>query len=92
MNKSIRISFELERDDNPTLFDDLARFPKGSRRVNRLRMLLHEGLLSEQARGRHGGAPPILGTNQLPLSEPAASTATDFPEASIELFGSTDER
>jgi len=45
---SIRLLFELSRDDNPRLFDDLMRFNKGPKRVNRLRFLAHEGLLAQQ--------------------------------------------
>ena len=43
--KEIRLVFELARADNPRLFDELSRFPKGSRRVNRLRVLAYDGLL-----------------------------------------------
>ena len=41
----IRLVFELERADNPRLYDDLIQFKKGSKRVNRLRTLAQEGLL-----------------------------------------------
>lgn len=41
---SIRLLFEMSREDNPPLYDDLVRFSKGSKRVNRLRLLAHEGL------------------------------------------------
>lgn len=47
-DRSIRLLFELSRDDNPRLFDDLMRFNKGPKRVNRLRFLAHEGLLAQQ--------------------------------------------
>ena len=43
----IRLLFELERADNPRLYDDLIRFKKGSKRVNRLRTLAQEGLLTQ---------------------------------------------
>ena len=43
----IRLLFEMSRDDNPRLFDDLMRFNKGPKRVNRLRFLAHEGLLAQ---------------------------------------------
>lgn len=43
----IRLVFELERADNPRLYDDLIQFKKGSRRVNRLRTLAQEGILSQ---------------------------------------------
>ena len=45
---NVRLLFELSRDDNPRLFDDLMRFNKGPKRVNRLRFLAHEGLLAQQ--------------------------------------------
>ncbi len=44
---SIRLVFELERADNPRLYDDLIQFKKGSKRVNRLRTLAQEGLLAQ---------------------------------------------
>lgn len=48
LDQSVRLLFELSRDDNPRLFDDLMRFNKGPKRVNRLRFLAHEGLLAQQ--------------------------------------------
>lgn len=48
VDHSVRLLFELSRDDNPRLFDDLMRFKKGPKRVNRLRFLAHEGLLAQQ--------------------------------------------
>lgn len=41
----IRLVFELTRADHPRLYDDLIRFPKGTKRINRLRVLAHDGLL-----------------------------------------------
>lgn len=60
---SVRLLFELSRDDNPRLFDDLMRFNKGPKRVNRLRFLAHEGLLSQ-----HWvlGMPPALAAAKTP--------------------------
>jgi hypothetical protein len=43
----ISMLFELTRDDNPRLYDDLVRFNKGTKRINRLRFLAHEGLLAQ---------------------------------------------
>lgn len=43
----IRLVLQLERADNPRLYDDLIRFKKGAKRVNRLRTLAQEGLLAE---------------------------------------------
>ena len=48
LDHSVKLLFELSRDDNPRLFDDLMRFNKGPKRVNRLRFLAHEGLLAQQ--------------------------------------------
>lgn len=42
---SVRLLFEISRDDNPRLYDDLMRFNKGPKRVNLLRFLAYEGLL-----------------------------------------------
>lgn len=56
----IRLLFEMSRDDNPRLFDDLMRFNKGPKRVNRLRFLAHEGLLAQQwLLGITGTAPAV---------------------------------
>ena len=44
---SVRLLFEMTRDDNPRLYDDLMRFNKGTKRINRLRFLAHEGLLAQ---------------------------------------------
>ena len=43
----IRIVFELDHADYPRLYDDLVRFKKGTKRVNRLRTLAQEGLVAE---------------------------------------------
>ena len=46
-DEAVRLLFEMTRDDNPRLYDDLIRFNKGTKRVNRLRFLAHEGLLAQ---------------------------------------------
>lgn len=40
----IRLFLELDRNDDPLLYDELLRFRKGTKRVNRLRLLAHDGL------------------------------------------------
>ena len=45
--RPIRLVFELARADHPRLYDDLIRFHKGTKRVNRLRVLAYDGLLAE---------------------------------------------
>jgi hypothetical protein len=52
----IRLVFELERADNPRLYEDLIQCKKGSKRVNRLRTLAHEGLLAQIWSARGGAA------------------------------------
>jgi len=52
----ITLRFELERTDNPLLYDDLIRVKKGAKRVNRLRTLAHHGLIAEQQRSN----PPVI--------------------------------
>ena len=56
----VRLLFEMTRDDNPRLYDDLIRFNKGTKRVNRLRFLAHEGLLAQQWMTMQGGAVEML--------------------------------
>ncbi|MDO9003986.1 MAG: hypothetical protein Q7V20_11080 [Aquabacterium sp.] len=43
----IRLVFELARADHPRLYDDLIQFPKGTKRINRLRVLAYDGLLAQ---------------------------------------------
>ncbi len=43
----IRLLFEMDRNDNPLFYDDLIRFKKGTKRVNRLRFLAHEGVVAQ---------------------------------------------
>ncbi|ODS71940.1 MAG: hypothetical protein ABS43_19380 [Bordetella sp. SCN 67-23] len=45
--RPIRLVFELARADNPRLYDELVRFPQGTKRVNRLRVLAYDGLLAQ---------------------------------------------
>jgi hypothetical protein len=51
----VRLLFEMTREDNPRLYDDLIRFNKGTKRVNRLRFLAHEG-----AAGAELGTDPCI--------------------------------
>jgi hypothetical protein len=45
----IRLFLELDRNDDPRLYDDLLRFKKGPKRVSRVRLLAHDGLLAQIA-------------------------------------------
>lgn len=82
MNKSMRISFVLAREDNPRMYDELHQFPKGQRRVNRLRTLAYDGLLAQQS------APlrlltPAEGVHKTDVE---GKEATELAQASLELF------
>lgn len=78
MADTLRITLELERADNPPLFHDLSQFPKGPRRVNRLRTLAHAGLIAQ-------GVPRDSALDHtVPLAP--AHDAT-LQAASLELFG-----
>ena len=73
---NVRLLFELSRDDNPRLFDDLMRFNKGPKRVNRLRFLAHEGLLAQQW---HLGM-----TVAAPVPVPMAAAAKALPHVGVD--------
>jgi hypothetical protein len=65
----LRVVLEFSRDDHPMLFDELVRFPKGQRRVNRLRLLAYDGLL------QHSGLQPM---------RPGAAKDTAVPPKPVE--------
>jgi hypothetical protein len=46
-HETIRLLFELDRADDPQLYDDLIRFKKGTKRINRLRLLAREGVIGQ---------------------------------------------
>ncbi len=48
---------EVDWESLPLLYEDLARLPKGAKRVQRLRILAVQGLLFE-----HGHRPPVPST------------------------------
>jgi hypothetical protein len=78
--KSIRLVFELSRADNPRLYDELARFPQGAKRVNRLRVLAYDGLLTQH------GVFALVEAEHIPTL--ARSTATSSSAAvTNEIFG-----
>ena len=81
---SLRMLFEIARDDNPRLYDDLMRFNKGPKRVNRLRFLAYEGLLLQYGLGQ--GADRVRAVEQGAGSEVDARTAAHTLQA-FELPG-----
>ena len=72
--ESIRLLFELDRADNPRLYDDLIRFKKGTKRVNRLRTLAQEGLLAQEW---------SVGFASTARQAPAGEVSRDNSEAAI---------
>jgi hypothetical protein len=59
----IRLLFEMDREDNPLLYDDLIRFKKGTKRVNRLRFLAHEGVVAQVSLYVQGRRQPAADTH-----------------------------
>ena len=83
---TIRLSVELERADNPPLYDDLVKFPKGPRRVNRLRTLAYAGLVFQQC----GQTMSVMEAQWLTKSPTEPNTPGQdavVALASMELFG-----
>lgn len=77
----IRLVFELTRADHPRLYDDLIRFPKGTKRINRLRVLAHDGLLVQ-------GGQMVPTGGQLPGSgSPGFSSEGGGAVVTNDLFG-----
>lgn len=62
----VRLFFEMTRDDNPRLYDDLIRFNKGTKRVNRLRFLAHEGLMAQHWLAAQGGVAQPMRSDTAP--------------------------
>ena len=82
----MRMRFELERDDNPPLFDELMKFPKGTKRLNRLRTLAHEGLHTQRGWGVSMGSAEakreeMIGDRQQGQADSVVAAASN------ELFG-----
>ncbi|AXA91355.1 hypothetical protein [Massilia sp. YMA4] len=82
MTMPMRISFLLAREDNARLYDELAQFPKGQRRVNRLRTLAYDGLLTQQG----AAVPVVAGTDRLPTTACIPGVSAERTEAALELF------
>lgn len=80
---SISLLFELDRDDNPWLYDDLIRFKKGTKRINRLRFLAHEGVVAQLASvGVTGMVRPNFGVQM-----PVPVSAEDTPAVALPMAG-----
>jgi len=75
----IRLVFELARADHPRLYDDLIQFHKGTKRVNRLRVLAYDGLLAQS------GVFAAKGCG-LPLQPSASCAEESSGEVTNDLF------
>src|SRR5437867_7799637 len=82
----MRMNFELERDDNPPLFDELMKFTKGTKRLNRLRTLAHEGLLAQRGWSAPAGRAEEKGDEAIHEGQRGRRDNT-LAAASNELFG-----
>lgn len=78
----IRLVFELARADHPRLYDDLIRFPKGTKRINRLRVLAYDGLLTQLGQ--------LIAVGPAPQSASAGSKAEEGNgDVTNAMFGPT---
>ncbi|WP_395401090.1 hypothetical protein ACHMW6_25710 [Pseudoduganella sp. UC29_106] len=78
MADTLRITLELDIADNPPLYQDLAKFPKGPRRVNRLRTLAYAGLIAQLV---------PQGPLTVRTIPPKPDQDSTMKAASLELFG-----
>jgi len=74
----IRLVFELTRADHPRLFDDLIRFPKGTKRINRLRVLAYDGLLVQGGQFVAAGASGSIGQGQSGADDASGAMTNDL--------------
>lgn len=76
-HETLRMLFELDRVDDPQLYDDLIRFKKGTKRINRLRLLAREGVIGQMSLAMAGVVPrphQISATNGGAVERPASPT------------------
>lgn len=84
----IRLVFTLDREEDPELFDDLMRFRKGCKRVNRLRMLARDGCRLQRGTLSPGDAartmPPPLAAAAQDGWQHAPTTSQVFDDPALE--------
>lgn len=87
-HETIRLLFELDRADDLQLYDDLIRFKKGTKRINRLRLLAREGVLGQMSLAAGGALPRLhqLSATNGYAAEPPAGPAIPMLIAS-DVFG-----
>lgn len=75
----LRVLLEFYREDQPQLFDELMRFPKGTRRVNRLRFLAQDGLVAHELRSGAVGVTAAAPLSLAPVDvEQGQASLTDI--------------
>lgn len=84
--ETIRMLFELDRADDPQLYDDLIRFKKGTKRINRLRLLAREGVVMQLSLLHPGAAPRTAVAQMGYIAPPAPAASIDMPLAA-DVFG-----
>lgn len=82
--KSIRLVFELSRVDYPRLYDDLVQFHKGTKRINRLRLLAHDGLLVQSGLFNGVGNGLLYQNSQGGAQEGSSDVTNDLFASSLE--------
>ncbi len=87
-HETIRLLFELDRADDPQLYDDLIRFKKGTKRINRLRLLAREGVVGQLSLAGVGTVSRqlLMAGGNSPAAELPAVPAIAMPLAS-DVFG-----
>jgi len=87
-HETLRMLFELDRADDPQLYDDLVRFKKGTKRINRLRVLAREGVIVQLNFAGGGMVSRLVQVSaaNIPAAELPAPPAIVMPFAT-EVFG-----
>jgi hypothetical protein len=80
--------YDEHRADDPQLYDDLIRFKKGTKRINRLRLLAREGVIGQLSLAGGGMVPRLVRVSAANghAAELPAAPAIAMPLAS-EVFG-----
>lgn len=77
MSERMRMVFDLQRADDPPLYDELAQFRKGAKRLNRLKILAHEGLYRQHGWTGAGAAPQRDASKQPSATDDRTSALTE---------------
>jgi hypothetical protein len=78
----LKMYIELDRADDPCLYDDLVRCKKGPRRVARFRLLAHDGAVSQLQRENGIGIPKGAAVFPIVRDEPSGMSGIEMELAS----------